>query len=135
METKICTHCRIEKPIDQFYIPNKLYKGRKTIKSMSWCKSCTKEKSAINNNNPEYTKNATLISRYGISLKEYNSILSKQNGKCAICGGNGKKKLAVDHDHNNGRVRGLLCVRCNTAIGALNDDIGFLQRAIEYIIK
>lgn len=59
--------------------------------------------------------------RYGITLEEYNSILKIQDGKCLICGLNkgGPKtpNLAVDHDHTTGKVRGLLCVKCNGSLG------------------
>ena len=63
-------------------------------------------------------------------------MLAAQDGKCAICGttstGN-RKAFHVDHDHKTGKVRGLLCSNCNTGIGNLRDDIGLLNRAIEYL--
>lgn len=62
---------------------------------------------------------------YGMEPADYERLLSEQNGKCAICGGgpNGAgKRLHVDHCHNSSKVRGLLCGKCNTAIGLLNDD-------------
>lgn len=62
---------------------------------------------------------------YGITLREYDLMLELQEGGCAICGmtpeKNGKR-LAVDHDHETGKVRELLCSRCNKTLGTLNDD-------------
>lgn len=73
----------------------------------------------------------------GLSLEEYLTLLSRQKGKCAICGteaGNGRtKRLHVDHDHKTGQIRGLLCSNCNTALGLLKDDLDLLQNCIEYI--
>lgn len=75
-----------------------------------------------------------LMRKYGITLAFYNELLAKQHGKCAICGGgNGTHKLAIDHCHATGRVRGLLCKRCNTAIGMLNDNPDLLLRASDYV--
>ena len=79
---------------------------------------------------------------YGITLEEYNVILKKQNNLCAICQTeettidkrNGKvKRLAVDHCHKTNVIRGLLCWRCNTAIGKLKDDPEIIQRAANYV--
>ena len=59
---------------------------------------------------------------YGMSLEDYAALFDKQDGACAICkrdGANFKQTLHVDHDHSNGRVRGLLCPRCNAMLGWL----------------
>jgi len=71
---------------------------------------------------------------YGVSRAEFDHMLAVQDGKCAICGGsNGDQKLAIDHDHASGRVRGLLCHNCNHAIGKMKDDPARLRRAAEYL--
>lgn len=77
----------------------------------------------------------SLIRKYGIDHAEYNAMLDRQDGKCAICKDKCKsgKRLCVDHDHATGRVRGLLCSRCNTALGSLDDDTTRLQMAIDYL--
>ena len=90
--------------------------------------------------NPDYYQNQDLKKLYGITLEWYGSTLEKQNGTCAICKQSetavirGKLlKLAVDHCHDTGKVRGLLCRACNNAIGALSHDVNILQEAIRYL--
>jgi hypothetical protein len=77
---------------------------------------------------------------FGLTLDQYDKILENQNGVCAICGKPERAKmygvirrLAVDHDHKTGKIRGLLCALCNQAIGLLNDDINNLASAIKYL--
>ena len=71
---------------------------------------------------------------YGITPEEYDTLLNKQNMVCAICGikKNGKGKLHIDHDHKTGKVRGLLCMKCNTMLGLSGDNTATLASAIEY---
>lgn len=72
--------------------------------------------------------------RYGITPEKYKEMFSNQNGKCAIC----NKELDnchIDHCHKTNIVRGLLCIRCNMALGLLKDDINFLKNAIKYLLK
>jgi hypothetical protein len=74
---------------------------------------------------------------YGITLKEYENLYIKQNGMCAICHHPEPVKsrlfLAVDHDHKTGKVRGLLCSKCNMALGSFDDSIHSLLSAIRYL--
>ena len=74
------------------------------------------------------------LKRFGITGEEYEQMLKEQNGVCKICG-NGKtdKMLAVDHCHDTGTIRGLLCFRCNTGLGFFHDNIELLQKAKEYL--
>jgi hypothetical protein len=81
---------------------------------------------------------------YGLTMEGFNAILEKQNGRCAICGtdnpaSNGRtsdrQNWHVDHDHNTKRVRGLLCFRCNVAIGHLQDDPILVKAALDYLIN
>lgn len=85
--------------------------------------------------------------RYGLTPKDYDEFLARQGGRCAICGtddppvrgkGNGasqqlKKLFVVDHCHITGRVRGLLCRKCNTGIGGLDDDPRLVRSALKYL--
>lgn len=78
-----------------------------------------------------------IVYQYGITTAEYNEILTSQGGVCAICGGAPDKerwkKLAIDHNHSTGIVRGLLCSKCNKGIGSLRDNVELLFKAIEYL--
>ena len=71
--------------------------------------------------------------KFGISLAEYEALLIKQDSACAICKEPQRKKLAVDHDHQSGAVRGLLCGSCNRGIGLLRDNTCILRNAIDYL--
>lgn len=72
-----------------------------------------------------------------ISPIEFDRLLVEQRGLCAICDGENRSghRLAADHDHKTGHIRGLLCHRCNTAIGLLRDDLALLRAAIDYLGK
>lgn len=72
-----------------------------------------------------------LRTKYNLSYEDYEELLIKQDGRCAIC--NRIRKLHVDHCHETGRVRGLLCNNCNCGIGNLQDDIEIIKRALEYL--
>ena len=77
------------------------------------------------------------VALYGITVSEINAMASKQNGLCALCGKpptSGRwKKLVVDHDHQSGKIRGLLCNPCNVGLGALGDTIGSIEKALVYL--
>jgi hypothetical protein len=73
--------------------------------------------------------------KFGITIADYERLLQEQDGGCAICGApppeNGS--LHVDHDHDTGAVRGLLCVRCNNGLGQFGESIEMLMSAIAYL--
>ena len=85
-------------------------------------------------------KNRTIkrrIEQFGLDENKYNEMLTKQNGKCAICGDPPtgiKKSLCVDHDHKTGKIRSLLCDNCNNGLGRFRDSIKNLNKAIKYLI-
>lgn len=81
----------------------------------------------------DYIKNINLYRRYGLTYEKYMLLLEHQNYSCAICNTQPDKKLVVDHDHQTGEVRALLCRSCNVALGFLKEDINILQNAITYI--
>lgn len=70
---------------------------------------------------------------YGVKAEDYEKMLSRQNGCCAVCGDKSNKPLVIDHCHTSGAVRGLLCGNCNTGIGMFRDDAALLQKAISYL--
>lgn len=80
-------------------------------------------------------RRAALKKLYGLTIEDYERLLSEQNGVCAICKRVCKtgRRLAVDHCHETGRVRGLLCANCNHVLGKLNDDVELLQAAVSYL--
>jgi hypothetical protein len=84
-----------------------------------------------------YIRDANLKALYGISLPHYEELLRKQHGLCAICARppRGKRPLDVDHDHESGRVRGLLCGNCNRAIGLLDENPIFSIVQTEYVTR
>ena len=86
-------------------------------------------------NNPDTNKDLKLRRAYGISLEDYNIILKQQNSVCAICENVcvSGRMLSVDHSHKTGKVRGLLCINCNRAIGNLKDDLKLLNRMKKYL--
>lgn len=84
--------------------------------------------------NKQKRRELALKHKYGITLDDYNSMFLKQGGACALCflppiG----DVLSVDHDHGTGAVRGLLCRRCNIALGMLGDSVEGLERAVRYL--
>jgi hypothetical protein len=74
---------------------------------------------------------------YGITKERFHEIYDQQNGCCKLCGIHELKIsnsiLNVDHCHTSGKVRGLLCHKCNHGIGLFNDDIALLEKAIQYL--
>lgn len=71
--------------------------------------------------------------KYGLSPEQHKLLTIKQLGLCALCGVKQKEKLCIDHNHVTGKVRGLLCRKCNFALGLVNDDILVLQKMIKYL--
>ena len=76
-----------------------------------------------------------LKSSYGLTEAEYDTILAAQGGGCSLCGEPpSHRRLCVDHNHDTGRVRGLLCDNCNQALGKLKDNVEVLHNAIGYLL-
>lgn len=149
---KVCTKCEEVKQLSEF---------RKQGNGVSSaCKECLskkdKEYKARNSDkikkyrdewkkNPA-SRNVLLNSRlkkiYGITAEEYELMLNDQNGLCAICGKQEKagnqyqevKRLAVDHCHKTGNIRGLLCTNCNTRLATLEDEV-YVKSAMKYLAK
>ena len=72
--------------------------------------------------------------QYNLTLKQYDEMLKAQGGVCAICGeDNGERNLVVDHNHETNKIRGLLCTKCNAALGLLGDDLPGLLAAASYL--
>lgn len=82
-----------------------------------------------------YRRDWFLRTTYGISLNDFNAILRKQRGKCRVCKTkhSRRRSLHVDHCHKTMKVRGLLCFKCNTALGKLGDDLKLVIRLVKYL--
>ena len=76
---------------------------------------------------------ARLSRNYGLSRKEHRRLLDEQNGVCAVCKLPSRRALCVDHCHATRQVRGLLCDKCNTALGLLGDDVRRMLAAVVYL--
>lgn len=98
----------------------------------------TKAKVAEYNKNNPQMKLKQHLQKYGLTVEQYDEMLIKQDRKCAICGESGDESkphrpLYVDHNHETGKVRGLLCQRCNFMIGQARDSIEILRKGIRYL--
>lgn len=84
------------------------------------------------------SKRANYRRKFGLEIEDIELILSSQDYRCLICKihqNDLPKALAVDHCHNTGRIRGMLCSNCNTALGMVKDSIWILKELIEYLNK
>jgi len=144
---RTCTKCGKWKHWKSFSPNHGGSKGRK-----SRCQTCcAKYKAAWKKRtgyespyyyNPSDNKFRSLYSLYKLTRPEFDSIYKRQHGKCAICRrpirkqstkSETRRSAFVDHDHKTGRVRGLLCQRCNCALGLFQDDPKLLKRAILHV--
>lgn len=158
---RICCHCKKKKPFSEFNKNNGIggvaglhreckqcqHKHQKKWYQRNREKVCakTREYHRKHRLNPGYKakeRGQHLRIAYGITLAEYDKMLEKQNGVCAICSRPeiaknqyGIKRLSVDHNHETGQVRALLCNKCNRTLGAAGDDIELLKKLIKYLRK
>jgi hypothetical protein len=141
-EVKTCTVCEEEKTISSFWKTSKQRKDG-TFGYRSVCIDCSiKEKleKYHNENGKEIQKQRSfkaLLKKYGISEQEYEAERIKQNYSCKLCGDHESnqphKRLHIDHCHETGKYRGLLCNKCNLGLGAFKDNVDVLKQAIEYL--
>jgi hypothetical protein len=130
---KTCTKCGIEKPKSEFH-KHKDYKDS----LQSNCKGCSNLRANKYYKTPkgkESTRRVRLKRTYGITVEQYNIMLEAQDYVCAICGTDkpgGSGRFHIDHCHSTGKVRGLLCIRCNTKVGVIEDK-EFNKLAIKYL--
>lgn len=130
---KLCRKCGRTAPLEEFG-NNKLNKDG----HQHSCRSCESAKSAKwNRDHPEQFKRNQrtyhLRKTYGLSREQYDALMELQDSRCPICLGPLTTRIYVDHDHDTGRVRGLLHNRCNGGLGLLGDSLENLRRAIEYL--
>lgn len=128
---KICSQCKEEKPLSGFY----------SDKSRGHCKKCIGENA--HNWQKENKERAVanrrrhhLLKTYGISLEQYEELLNRQQGCCAICErhySEFKTRLAIDHNHFTGEIRGLLCTYCNHRVIGRHRDGELLRKMANYV--
>ena len=128
--TKTCTKCGLTKPETEFYLRSDQPGNRRPD-----CKDCHKARATRNyKQRQDYWDIRKLAWRYGMTADQYQEMLAIQDGCCAVCRRKQVRcRLAVDHDHHTGRVRGLLCDSCNRAIGQFGDDPARIRQAAEYL--
>jgi hypothetical protein len=145
-DRKTCTACGETKPVAQFSLSRRATETRNAV-YRPWCKPCQSERALkwFNDNHERALDNKRSwewLRRYGITPEQYDAMLAEQGGVCAICGNEETSvrgpfktrfRLSVDHDHATGKVRGLLCQKCNRSIGLMNDDVDLLKKAIYYL--
>jgi hypothetical protein len=128
---KVCKDCGQEKPLADFYKSGKYFQPRckpcHSKKTIAWMKANPKSRDAT-------TRKVRLKKKYGLTVEAYEAMEAAQGGKCFLCGNEHKRrKLNVDHCHTTGRVRGLLCDKCNLAIGLLEDNPMLAEKFKEYL--
>ena len=139
---RTCKICNEAKPLTEFYqtvrnVEPYGYHGK--------CKSCYVKKQQENYDLIK-KRDENLKRVYGIGIEEYNTLLEKQNNRCAICEstdpkgrksgrGGGVDVFYVDHDHKTGNVRGLLCNICNRTMGYIGENSNVLEEMINYLQK
>lgn len=135
VKTRVCKICGQRKTFDLYHLVGDRKNRRRT------CKSCESAKRRERNKNKPYNKSNHLRSKYGLSVEAFEKLAADQNYKCLICNKdldfstnvNVPDKAQVDHCHETGMVRGILCFSCNTGIGKFNDSIELLNKAIDYL--
>ncbi len=145
MESKLCPDCGEPRPVSEF-AKNRSRPGG----LQAYCKVHSSQRFKQRRQKPDYAmKQREFFMRwkYGITPGEFDELMARQDGKCAICKANhtevkrpGMTKrglkphgLVVDHSHETDVVRGLLCDRCNRALGLFHDDLIILQAAVGYL--
>ena len=146
---KTCPSCECRMPVAQFRL---LSRGKKkppekrTSSSYEpYCIECANKRSRERNaksrraNPKQYAETFrawALQKKYGMTKEQYAVMLAEQNGCCKICRrhhSETKRGLVVDHDHETGKIRGLLCDGCNRGVGMLQDKPELLRRAADYL--
>lgn len=149
---KRCTQCKIEQPLESFNKNSRAKDGR-----YSWCQTCARAHSnryyhanrekylahqavwrdanreTIRHKGRVNNRKRLLKANYGLTVDDYGQMVENQGGLCAICTKEPARILSVDHDHETGVVRGLLCDPCNQGLGLFNDRADLLRSAIAYL--
>lgn len=162
--TKECRTCKTQRPIDAYGPDRRLFDGLsrecrdcRNIRLREWSRAKVDQDPAFREKRSQYwqkfrqergdewarkrNREHKLQMHYGITVEQYDEMLARQGGRCAICrrtsaeAADVRKEygLAVDHCHDTGRVRGLLCSSCNFGLGNFQDSADLLHEAVEYL--
>lgn len=126
----VCKDCGPQPPYKMSRATASLCKACSTRRTQAWAKAHPSEWE-------RHRRKSLLKRKYGITLEQYDALLAQQGGVCAVC----RDPIAdprgfrphIDHDHETGAVRGVLCYRCNTGLGVFRDSVDNLAAAIEYL--
>lgn len=153
MVFKACTECSQTKDLSAYYTRSRILKYPDTASGyQSICKECYKAQRAVYvaankqkcresdrkryKSKPEIFRAWNYKRNFGITIDEYNQMFTLQEGKCAGCSRHQSelsKRLAIDHDHDTGQIRGLLCQNCNRALGLVKDRPSVLVNLAGYL--
>ena len=145
--TKTCGRCHQDKNLSEFSVVPKTAKTHNQFRDgiKPWCKKCyTEYARGYKRNQREKNKSQYgvadprhFMEKYQLTMDQIDDMMEQQNFSCAICDekhkGIGVMQLYVDHCHDTGKVRGLLCFSCNTSLGGMQDDAQRLRKAAQYI--
>lgn len=127
-----CMRCKKLRRLKSFYIT-----CRKTLQRRTECSACANKRvQKWKRAHKHSTRIHRITYKHGLAKAEYLEMLRAQNSRCLICRKSMKKnqkRLAVDHDHKTGMVRGLLCLLCNWGLGSFRDNPKFLRAAAAYL--
>jgi hypothetical protein len=142
---KECIHCHEVKPFSEFPTMSRPARSGSVYYNPR-CTPCNRiyHSTYYRNMTPEQKKEMSrkaTLAKYGLTPEEYDVMFAEQNGLCAVCGrppeGNGvsRHNLVVDHDHDTGETRSLLCDFCNRGLGIFRDDPDLLMAAAAYLLQ
>ena len=122
---KLCNKCKVEKPLTEYY--KRTYSSG-NVGYQNNCKKCQGKQRV------QYWKPHQVARRkFGLSDEEYTTLIERSQGLCEVCNNPMGNKRCIDHDHNTGEIRGVLCNNCNTALGLVGDNVTTLTKLIQYL--
>lgn len=128
---KVCKVCNEEKADSNFTLRNDKC-GLRPL-----CRTCLSQRVGTSGAGRKAFLKYLLKTKYAMTVDDYLEMLERQENRCAICGGVNKtgRRLYIDHCHDTGKVRGLLCLNCNAGLGQFSDSLALLESATDYLRK